>query len=389
MDLVSIESLTGRGDNFGTISLTEYDGTWETGAVFRHTGTYGFIIKNKINEAPSIEYASTLPLVYIPNKVNTEHYEPVVTDSEPTTPVSLPAWYEDMSSKKITMADTTDFSSDYFFVPYITITDRTIEIAGFSIDIDTLLLYEELTAAVIPGPYMPKLEESKVLYDSYKSFSNKPSRKRLTDKAATVFQEMQPAVNPDLLSGSEDIELGSSQALGLGANKKLKGDGAVKSFALDRTLQMMLGLNWKLNDIIWIDPLLLGRPDYEDRQRHMYGSVARAIEDDAKWGRGSLIRPTTVFIHVTDAEDDSPAYSNDPEDSTYQSEASSPRRNMWREIYADYLPEGVRHLALRATVSSRESAITQPGFGLDFAYGKTNLYLRVIQHREKVNDNCS
>lgn len=286
---VSLENLTGRGGESGTISITEYEGDWVQGtAVFRHTGTYGFIIRNKIEDAPCMEYASSLPMIYIPNKVNTQHYEPVVSESD----AALPSWYAGMVSKGLSVADTAEFSSDYFFVPYITVTDRTLEIAGFIIDIDTLLTYEEITAIVIPGPYTPKLVESNVTYDAWWAEQHSG---RLYQAADQVYRKYRKGLYSVYLQSEAD------------QHPELK-DLSVRlprPNSLVRTLQMITGLTWQLNTIVWIDPMLAasnnGGEDMSAPALKMFSGYDKIFEyEDTYSGPGSILTPDTTVIYLDD-----------------------------------------------------------------------------------------
>lgn len=348
-------------------------------AVFKYTGTYGFVLDNSI-KSPVIQYAGEFkaPLVYVPNKNNYHHYEPAQSGS---SPYPLPDWYEALTAAGVSLGTTQDFSADYFFLPLLTVHEKYVEFAGMTVSLETLLDRGETDIAIVPGSADGTDLESEIKYDSYRFINNSNNasvdvREPLVNAADNVFEAFKPALNA--------YETDASVAkLGRGVFPE---DSMLKTqsnaMALDRTLQAVVGLNWKLNNIIWIDPLL-GPSDDEsdpwktcDRQRKMYPSVKLAVLDDVKFGRGSLITPDTVFIHVTDYDSDAPAYSNDPADTGYQYPDSIYHRNMWREIYSEYLPVGCRHVALRAVDGKK---ITDVDFRFDYDRGPAPLYIRLLQ----------
>ena len=347
-------------------------------AVFKYTGTYGFVLDNSI-EAPVIQYAGEFkaPLVYVPNKNNYHHYEPAQSGS---SPYPLPDWYEALTTAGVSLGTTQDFSADYFFLPLLTVHEKYVEFAGMTVSLETLLDRGETDIAIVPGSADSTDLESEIKYDSYRfTGETAPSvdvRKPLVDAADNVFEAFKPSLN-----AFEDSTSVPKLGRGVFAEESMLKTHS-NAMALDRTLQAVVGLNWKLSNIIWIDPLL-GPSDDEsdpwktcDRQRKMYPSVKLAILDDVKFGRGSIITPDTVFIHITDHQSDAPAYSNDPADDNYQNTDSAYHRNMWREIYSEYLPVGCRHIALRAVDGTR---VTGAGFRLDYDHGPAPLYIRLLQ----------
>lgn len=283
-----LEALT-RWDEDSEFSLTEFTGTLEGGdAVFLHTGTYGFLIPDTLAESPSYVSANDAPLIYLPNKVNTHHYEPAQD-----TDTTLPTWYTKLVSKSICMAHTQNFSSDYYFVPYITITDRTIEIAGFIIDIDTLLTLGDVTTELVPGSYSPDLLESNVTYDAWWARNN-ASSKPLFDAADQIYKKYRKGLggvyknptHPEL----SDLEMTSP-----------------RPNSLIRTLQIMTGLTWQLSNIVWIDPMLRGTPTDEDplfgdksapALRMFSGYEAIFYYEDTYTGPGTILTPDTLVVYL-------------------------------------------------------------------------------------------
>ena len=367
-------------DKIGTLLTYVRPGDYSTNAeaVFKYTGTYGFVLDNSI-KSPVIQYAGEFkaPLVYVPNKNNYHHYEPAQSGS---SPYPLPDWYEALTTAGVSLGTTQDFSADYFFLPLLTVHEKYVEFAGMTVSLETLLDRGETDIAIVPGSADSTDLESEIKYDSYRfTGETAPSvdvRKPLVDAADNVFEAFKPSLN-----AFEDSTSVPKLGRGVFAEESMLKTHS-NAMALDRTLQAVVGLNWKLSNIIWIDPLL-GPSDDEsdpwktcDRQRKMYPSVKLAILDDVKFGRGSIITPDTVFIHITDHQSDAPAYSNDPADDNYQNTDSAYHRNMWREIYSEYLPVGCRHIALRAVDGTR---VTGAGFRLDYDHGPAPLYIRLLQ----------
>lgn len=378
------DSLNGTAPDPSQVSIGAYEDKGD-GKVFKYPGVYGFIIDNRLSAAA---VQTGCRLVYIPNRTEADHYVPV--DGTVTTPL-LPDWYNDILSK-VDSVSTEDFSEEFFFIPFLTVNERTLEIGDYSISLDTILAYGNIIGGVDTGQQQALLE-STVVYDA-STFTNtdpsvaKPANKRLVEEADKVFGSM-----VDLF---EQDNQGEHRSDTLTSNTQVS--------ALERTLQFLIGLNWKLSDVIFIDPLLgvcteteapqSGDPARKykntaiDRSRKMYGSINQVIRDevDGEFGRGSLIHPGTIFVHVTDPTTDQPAYSNDPTDVNWQPLADDPnlpdtfpngRRNIWREVYAEYLPRDVRHIAVRAL---SDKTVTDPDFeGFDIDYGYSVLYLRLLQ----------
>lgn len=230
----SFETLTCPED--GISSLTEYTMRGPSGdqvPVFVNTGTYGFIISNSLAEAPVMHDAADLDLVYIPNKNVANHY----TTVESTVDPAVPSWYDTLPGR-VTRAVTENFNEEFFFVPYITVTDRTIEIGDFSVDIADLTHYGDTVYSIEQTSRQP-LRESMVEYDSYAGRADS----ELLAAAGKVFNKIRLGVK-GFYSDPNTHELNDLEST----------TPWVSSLA--RTLQFMTGCTWDLNNTVILDPEL-------------------------------------------------------------------------------------------------------------------------------------
>lgn len=269
----SFETLTCPED--GISSLTEYTMRGPSGEqvpVFVNTGTYGFIISNSLAGAPVMHDAADLDLVYIPNKNAVNHYTAV----ESTADQAVPSWYDTLPGR-ITRAVTENFNEEFFFVPYITVTDRTIEIGDFSVDISDLTHYGDTVYSIEHTSRQP-LRESMIEYDSYAGHADS----KLLAAAGKVFNKIRSGVK-GFYSDPNTHELNDLESTTPWVN------------SLARTLQFMTGCTWDLNNTVILDPELeVSVPvlkmfrDYPDLFKY----------EQSVSGRGTILTVGTTVIYV-------------------------------------------------------------------------------------------
>lgn len=318
-------------------------------AVFVHTGTYGFILgaKNGGNpiDLPAMVNADDMQFIYIPDKLNRSHYIPSAdAQSNP-----LPDWYKTLPAG-INKAVTRDYNAEFFFIPFITVTERTIEIADFIVDIDTVLELGDFITEILPGRYTPKLIESNVTYDAWWAARRS---KKLYGAADQIYKKYRRG-----LYGVYEDETHTHRELKDLQVKRPRPNSLV------RTLQMMTGLTWQLNNIVWIDPMLASTdpdtPDGSSPALKMFSGYDKIFEyEDTYSGPGSILTPETTVVYLLRAY-------------------STNNSVLFDASWSKRLPSGMHHVALN--LAQDTPAVTSPDFnGTPVDYKLGTVTFRLVQ----------
>ena len=359
--LSALTAPDGEGEGSLVESITKYEYlpvTAQTGdpdpeqpakAVFVHTGTYGFILSHRTegNEIgmPAMTAASDLQLIYIPDKSNISHYVPAEALGN-----NLPEWYKTLPGG-INRAVTKDYNSEFFFIPFITVTERTIEIADFILDIDTILDLGDIITPILPGLYQPKLLESNVTYDAWWA---KQRSKKLYKAADQVYRKYRKGLYGVYETTEED---NFRELRDLDVKRP-------KPNSLVRTLQMMTGLTWQLSNIVWIDPMLgadnNSGEDMSAPALKMFSGYDKIFEyEDTYSGPGSILTPETTVVYLLRAY-------------------SSNNSVLFDASWSKRLPSGMHHIALN--LAQDTPAVTSPDFnGTPVNYKLGTVTFRLVQ----------
>jgi len=249
-----------EGSQFNILEYTEIDSV----KTFINTGVYGFLIRKTYDDAGSLMFptqieASDHGFTYIPNKITNHHY----TKSTPLN--TEPSWFDAANSiLSENFASSIDMDGNYFFLPFVEVTDSIIKFAGgSSISIDDIIDLEIINVSS-GGSYLPNLKASRVRFDSAVDVLGTHASYTQLNNVFNVIKGFLSYSATDNLTDQENT--------------------------LDRVAEFTVGLMWYLNNVVVIDRGIGNSASYDAPELNVFHSL------EAAHNFGALKSNKTVII---------------------------------------------------------------------------------------------